>query len=63
MAKEVADYEVGYDNCSCEDWAIGIKQLNSILALSSLRSSSPKYTGPFFRFCPWCAKPLPPKES
>jgi hypothetical protein len=43
-------------NCNCQDWLVGIK---SILAQSSIAAiHMTPYTGPSFKYCPWCSKEL-----
>jgi len=45
------------DGCTCEDWKVGSKSLNSIISLSSIRGSL-TYTGKKFVYCPWCKAKL-----
>ena len=38
----------------CREWDEGIVQLNNMLTLNGIRSASPPYTAPPFKWCPWC---------
>lgn len=42
----------------CEDWKIGVKKINGALSWFLFHAGFPQYDGPFFRFCPWCGKPV-----
>jgi hypothetical protein len=42
--------------CPCEDYRHGIRALNTIVIQAASRGHH--YTGPIFRYCPFCAKPL-----
>ncbi|CAB4187669.1 hypothetical protein UFOVP1155_51 [uncultured Caudovirales phage] len=38
----------------CADWESGIRAIDEIIILHSLRAGKDLYTGKQFSFCPWC---------
>lgn len=44
------------DPCSCHDYKIGIANLTQVV--TAARKEGQIYTGPFFRFCPYCGTQL-----
>jgi len=52
MEIEVSEYMA----CDCDDWKHGDTQFNNIFVLAHLHDM--RYTGPMFRYCSWCSKPL-----
>lgn len=45
-------------NCMCKDWSKSMDQIIAQNVYCVNRSNAPKYTAPFFRFCPWCGSNL-----
>lgn len=54
----MSDIEV---KCDCPDWAELNKAISSLVTLAFIHGM--KYNGPFFRYCPMCGKPLPPRQE
>jgi hypothetical protein len=42
------------EDCDCEEWRIGIKQIGGITMLAYAHNIF--YTAGQFRYCPWCGK-------
>lgn len=43
--------------CTCQEWDVNIKKINSFIELSYVRSKK-DYDGVPFRYCPWCGQSL-----
>lgn len=42
--------------CSCAEWVQNYRQLENMIMLGFVHGI--KYTGTFFKFCPWCGEKL-----
>lgn len=45
--------------CDCQEWQDSVGQIDDAMMFCANRSAGPKYTGPIFKFCPWCGSRLP----
>ena len=43
-------------NCTCNDWIRGTEEIDG--QMDFCHAHGIKYTGPLFRYCPWCGKRL-----
>jgi len=46
--------------CPCPEYGPAITNLNGLIEFANKHEH--RYTGPFFRFCPWCGLALPIEE-
>lgn len=49
-------------NCDCEGWKIGQSQVDSAW-MNSVLHHGPEYSGPHYKYCPWCGKELKKEEN